>query len=126
MILCDICLRMAAHKGCVDVYAAFEYLRSRRCNMVQNVEQYRLAHLIILNCLIGDPMSTVVPITNNITQHLKQLPGIDKQLDYINECQWQHDALVQSRYPDGIDENFSLTDGKNRFSHILPGKYTIF
>lgn len=115
---------MAAHEGYLDVYAVLEYLRNRRCNMVYNVEQYRLAHLIILNCLMGDQMPTVVPISRNFKNDLKELPGIDAQLDYINECQWQDDVMVQSRFAEGMDED-NLTDGKNRFLHIVPGSYIL-
>lgn len=128
VILCDICLRMAAHEGYVDVYAVLDYLRSRRCNMVHNVEQYRLAHLIILNCLANDQMPTVVPVSRNFKRDLKQLlPGIDAEWDYINKCQWQDDAMVEARFLKGMDaDNLTRTDGKDRFSHIKPGSYATF
>lgn len=44
---------MAAAEGYIDAFAMLEHLRNQRPNMVDNVEQYKLAHLVILNCLMG-------------------------------------------------------------------------
>ncbi|XP_050296937.1 receptor-type tyrosine-protein phosphatase F-like isoform X1 [Anthonomus grandis grandis] len=116
IILCDICLRMAAAEGFVDFFAMLEHLRNNRANLVDNVEQYMLAHLVVLNCLAG--MKTQIPVNEKFTQSVNQISNIASQLSYVKSIEWQDDAMKTTHSTH--DETRVIIPEKNRFPDILP------
>ncbi|CAG9768086.1 unnamed protein product [Ceutorhynchus assimilis] len=118
IILCDICLRMAASEGSVDIFSMLEHLRNQRPNMVDNIEQYKLAHLVILNCLMG--LNTSIPIDEDFENSAKKIKNIDHQLNYIRDCEWEDEAMKTVAFYD--DEELPFDPTKNRFAHIIPDK----
>ncbi|KAI4465564.1 receptor-type tyrosine-protein phosphatase [Holotrichia oblita] len=119
LILSDICLRMAAKTGEVDVSYNLYKLRNQRINMVDNINQYKLVHLVLLHCLI------VPDCTIQCTEHMEDDVNIalsDKihnQMKYIEDSFWQDEAMrsVSTK----IDE--PVIKEKNRFENIVPDKY---
>ncbi|XP_050510291.1 tyrosine-protein phosphatase 69D-like isoform X2 [Diabrotica virgifera virgifera] len=124
IILSDIILRMAAAENSVDFLAYLEIIRDQRSNLVDNLEQYKLAHLVVLECLFGmrtsimcnDDMRTIVEntISNN---------GIRTQMKYIEETQWQDSAMETIL---DNEEVAPIYDEKNRFKDIIPEHYRVF
>ncbi|XP_034178249.2 uncharacterized protein LOC117603333 [Osmia lignaria lignaria] len=120
IILCDICLRRIAVEGAIDVFAEVESIRSQRANMVDNIQQYRLAHLTLVECLFS--ISTSLPCDEHLPARIMELK---KQLDVQREClekmTWQEQALrpstsrvslsernlAKNRYPELASANFS-------------------
>ncbi|XP_044263142.1 uncharacterized protein LOC123010356 [Tribolium madens] len=51
IVLCDIALRSVAKNGTFDLFKITKTMRECRVNMVQNLKQYLLAHLIIFEAL---------------------------------------------------------------------------
>ncbi|XP_015127343.1 receptor-type tyrosine-protein phosphatase F [Diachasma alloeum] len=92
IILCDICLRKAAAQGVIDVFAETTEIRNQRANMVDNEQQYLLAHLALVECLLSLP--TAIPCNDTlpmrIQEYKKQLPLQQQRLD---ESTWQDKAL---------------------------------
>lgn len=119
IILADICLRMAAREGVVDPLKILQKMRTQRPNMVDNIHQYKLAHLVILECLVG--MNTVIPcseIDKNVDQLLNE--GVERQMLYLQETHWQDEAMKSF----GDEEEQALiVPEKNRFQHIIPGNF---
>ncbi|XP_011684327.1 PREDICTED: receptor-type tyrosine-protein phosphatase alpha-like isoform X2 [Wasmannia auropunctata] len=93
IILCDICLHRAAAEGLVDVFAAMASIRSERVNMVDNKQQYLLAHLVLVECLLS--IQTTLPrnemLLTRIKELKKQLPIQQQRLQNV----WQDEVLRQ-------------------------------
>lgn len=117
IILCDICLRMAAGEEVVDILKVFQKMRTQRPNMVDNVHQYKLAHFIILQCLV-DIHSDM--IYSNIKHNLEQLinEGVENQMIALEHAQSQDQKRKLYRKE---NEKVSIVAEKNRFHYILPG-----
>uniref|UniRef100_A0A0C9S1P6 protein-tyrosine-phosphatase n=1 Tax=Fopius arisanus TaxID=64838 RepID=A0A0C9S1P6_9HYME len=95
IILCDICLRRAAAEGVVDVFAETEILRTQRPNMVDNRQQYLLAHLTLVECLLT--LSTAMPCNETLPAKIQeQKRQLSQQLQRLDECVWQDEALQSS------------------------------
>lgn len=109
---------MAAKTGEVDVSYNLYKLREQRINMVDNINQYRLVHLVLLHCLI------VPDCTIQCTEHMEEEVNItlsDKihnQMKYIEDSFWQDEAMRSVSTQ--IDE--PVVKEKNRFENILPGE----
>ncbi|EZA48422.1 Receptor-type tyrosine-protein phosphatase kappa [Ooceraea biroi] len=118
IILCDICLRRAAAEGVVDVYAETASIRSERANMVDNKQQYLLAHLAVMECLLSIP--TTLPcnemLVTRITEMKKQLPVQQQRLE---NTAWQDEALRQVTSPPPLSER---NRAKNRFPELISDK----
>lgn len=111
---------MAAGEGSVDFLGHLENLRNQRPNLVDNIEQYKLIHLIVVDCLFG--MRTSVPCTENMETLVRNVldnNGVESQMNYINDVMWQDDAMETMLEVD----NKPIYSEKNRFSSIQPGKY---
>lgn len=123
IILADICLRMAAREGVLNPLKIVKKMRSQRSNMVDNVQQYKLAHLVVLECLVG--MNTVLPcadINRSVDQLLKE--GVGKQMLYLQETQWQDQAMKSFGDEEEEEEEEALiVTEKNRFQDIIPGTF---
>lgn len=121
IILCDICLRMAAAENQIDVLKHLHHLRQQRANMVDNPEQYKLVHLVLLDMLFAPEAS--IPCDDNMEMAIKRLTKkstLKEHMIYLNETMWcdsaakavaqRKSALHGDHFPD-----------KNRFPDIIPG-----
>ncbi|XP_012054080.1 PREDICTED: receptor-type tyrosine-protein phosphatase F-like [Atta cephalotes] len=115
IILCDICLRRAAAEGLVDVFAETTSIRSERANMVDNKQQYLLAHLALVECLLSIP--TTLPCNEML---LIQIKALKKQLPLhqqrLQNTAWQDEALRQITSPPSLSECNRV---KNRFPELI-------
>lgn len=112
---------MAAAENRIDVLNHLYRLRQNRACMVDNPEQYKLVHLVLLDILFApqtnficdDKMETVV-------RKFTQKSTLRAQMDYLDRTQW-YDSAAKSvaRQNNPSHENFPE---KNRFSHIVPGR----
>lgn len=117
ILLCDICLRMAAREGFVDALKVLQQMRNQRPNMVDNAQQFKLAHIVILECTVG--MNTTIPC-DDIDDRVEELlsEGIENQMLYLEETQWQDQAM---KMIGDVEETQLVVAEKNRFQHIIPG-----
>jgi hypothetical protein len=53
ILLCDMCLRMADKDGVVDVLKNLKQLSTYTADLVCDVEQYKLAHRVVSECLFN-------------------------------------------------------------------------
>jgi protein tyrosine phosphatase len=116
ILLCDICLRMAAKEDAVDMLRTLQQLRDQRANMVDNIQQYKLAHLVILECLVGK--QTGIPCSEIETEVKKLLSGdrITQQMRYLKDTAWQDQTMKSVASNDA----FVVVQEKNRFQNIVP------
>ncbi|CAK9827233.1 Receptor-type tyrosine-protein phosphatase kappa [Anthophora retusa] len=118
IILCDICLRRANAEGVVDVFSETEAIRSQRANMVDNNQQYLLAHLTLVECLLSFPTTLVcnelLPI--KIKELKKQLTI---QRDSLEKMTWQDEALRPPTNEVALSER---NLAKNRFPELVSAK----
>lgn len=120
IILSDICLRMVAKEKRVDVLYHLYKLREQRPNMVDNAEQYKLVHLLLLECLFAP--NTTLKCDSTIKTKVEEIissGGIRKQMQYLESTAWYDDAMKMSFEDD--DENMPNYPEKNRFQDIVPG-----
>ncbi|GJQ69944.1 hypothetical protein Trydic_g22473 [Trypoxylus dichotomus] len=120
-ILCDICLRTAARTGYVDVSYYLHKLREQRINMVDNISQYKLIHLVLLHCLLESDFT--IQCTEEMEAEVNKiiLPKmISEQMKYIDDTFWQDEAMrsVSTKIEEPVVKE------KNRFSNILPDGYS--
>ncbi|CAG9818755.1 unnamed protein product [Phaedon cochleariae] len=124
IILCDICLRMAAGENAMDFLAYLEILQEQRPSMLENAEQYTFAHLVVLECLFS--MRTAVPCSKDM-EHLVDMVlqnnGVAQQMKYLEETQWQ-DSIMETIMKRGT--NISIHAEKNRSQEIVPERYRVF
>lgn len=119
IILCDMCLRMAAKENLIDALYNLYKIREQRPNMVDNYEQYKLVHLVILECLFAPQTSyqcdsvlekTIINVLEN--------NGVEKQMKYLEETAW-YDLVMKSVVDS--EETPPNYPEKNRFQDIVPG-----
>lgn len=119
IIICDICLRMAASEGRLDFLSTLEHIRSQRPNLVDNVEQYKLAHLAVLSCLRG--MNTTILCNDDMDAKIHKIfenGTILTQMKYLQDTVWQDEAMKTVAYS---CEDLAVFPEKNRSSTIIPG-----
>ncbi|XP_031348305.1 receptor-type tyrosine-protein phosphatase delta-like isoform X2 [Photinus pyralis] len=117
IILCDLCLRMAAREGVVDVLKHQHNLRQQRANLVDNVEQYKLAHLVLLECLIAP--QTNLPCDDSISKAVEKIidsNSLQHHMEYLRDTEWQ-DHVMQASLPAAPQPEWA---NKNRFEEIVP------
>lgn len=113
---------MAESEKMVDILNSLEYIRSCRPNMVDNYEQYKLVHLVVLEHLFG--MKTSIPCNDDINATVANIikSQIDKQMKYLDTIEWQ-DQAMKSIIEDEYENIGILGKGKNRYDDIVPGIY---
>nr|CAH7760211.1 unnamed protein product [Callosobruchus chinensis] len=114
---------MAASEGAVDFLSHLEQLRNQRANLVDNPDQYKLAHLVVLECIFG--MRTSILCDTDMENTIKELlesDEIEKQMSYIAETEWQDRAMETS----SEEINSMICDEKNRFPDIVPVQNRIY
>lgn len=118
IILCDICLRRAAAEGVVDVFSETESIRSQRANMVDTSQQYLLAHLTLVECLLSIPTS--LPCNEVLPLKIKELKKqFANQQQSLEKTNWQDEALRP------LTSRVSLSErnlAKNRFPELASAK----
>ncbi|XP_026666745.1 receptor-type tyrosine-protein phosphatase T-like isoform X2 [Ceratina calcarata] len=115
IILCDICLRRAAAEGVIDVFSEAKVIRSQRPNMVDNKQQYLLAHLILVESLLSLPTS--LPCNESLPAKIKSLKEhLEIQRDSLEKVTWQDKAL---RPPTNQQTLSERNLAKNRFPELV-------
>lgn len=110
---------MAVTEGVVDVLKHLNHLRSQRVNLVDNLEQYKLAHLVLLECLLSpDTKIQCNEETESLILQLLQSPKLKRQLQHINDTTWQNQAIRPPMEATAKPE-WSV---KDRFQNIVPCK----
>ncbi|XP_067004269.2 receptor-type tyrosine-protein phosphatase kappa [Anabrus simplex] len=71
IILADINLRMAATESAVDVLYYQQRIRQQRPNLVDNIDQYKLVHFILLECLVEE--DSAIPCEGNFKFRIQEL-----------------------------------------------------
>lgn len=110
---------MAAREGMVDVLKHQHNLREQRANLVDNIEQYKLAHLVLLECLVA--MRTSITCDEKAESMISQLlesERLQQQMQYINDTAWQDQAMRPAIEVTAKSE----WSAKNRFQDITPCK----
>ncbi|XP_068085621.1 receptor-type tyrosine-protein phosphatase kappa isoform X2 [Anabrus simplex] len=109
IILADINLRMAAAESAVDVLRYLQCIRKQRPNLVDNVEQYRLLHMVLVECLIED--HTAVPCDGDFRARVERLRGegdLERQYQRLEHRCSQDQVLVEYlEYEPGMKSNKS-------------------
>ncbi|XP_068900629.1 receptor-type tyrosine-protein phosphatase epsilon-like [Tenebrio molitor] len=90
LILCDLALAMASAENKVNFYALMKNLREQRPYMVNKMEHYLLAHLIVLECLMESETPFKKSLAENFDTNI-----IEQQLSYLKRFSW-HDETVKS------------------------------
>ncbi|XP_065166686.1 receptor-type tyrosine-protein phosphatase T-like [Atheta coriaria] len=114
IVLVDICLREAERDGQVDIFHQLQLLHSQRSNIMDNVEDYLLVHLILVKYLATPQYVYPCNVFNSI------LTGIDdatvtQQMKMISDSLWQESVLR----PEGSVLYYNKRD-KNRDQDIIP------
>lgn len=113
---------MVATDNEIDVFNQLYRLRQQRANMVDNPEQYKLVHLVLLDMLFtpqagiscDDKMEKAI-------QRFTQKSMLNAHMQYLEKTLWYDSAaktLAREKsvlYQDYFPE-------KNRFPNIVPGK----
>ncbi|XP_063976230.1 receptor-type tyrosine-protein phosphatase F-like isoform X2 [Diachasmimorpha longicaudata] len=97
IILCDICLRKAAAQGVIDVFAETKEIRNQRANMVDNKQQYLLAHLALVETLLALP--TAIPCNDTLPMRIQEYKTqLSLQQQRLEESAWEDQALQSPIY----------------------------
>ncbi|KAJ3617028.1 hypothetical protein MTP99_011284 [Tenebrio molitor] len=94
LILCDLALAMASAKNEVNFYALMKNMREQRPYIVNRMEHYLLAHLIVLECFMELETPFKKSLANNFDTNV-----IKHQLSYLTRFSW-HDKIVKSWNPE--------------------------
>ncbi|XP_065168192.1 LOW QUALITY PROTEIN: receptor-type tyrosine-protein phosphatase S-like [Atheta coriaria] len=92
IILVDICLRQAELDGQVDIFHHFQLLHSQRPNIMDNVEDYFLVHLILVKYLATPHYAYPC---NTFSAHFRNLndAALSEQMKMITDSMWQESVL---------------------------------
>ncbi|KAK9873100.1 hypothetical protein WA026_020829 [Henosepilachna vigintioctopunctata] len=117
-ILCDICLRAAHETGIVDMFKIAYDLRKQRINMIDNILQYKLAHLVVMEVLTG--LQSVISCNDDVDKFTVKLTSPDElmlQMQYLEDTCW-HNKVLQ--IPVGLDYPYEVFPKKNKTINIIP------
>jgi protein tyrosine phosphatase len=92
LILCDLVLAMAKSTNEIDIYNLTKSLREQRPHMVNQMENYLLVHLVVLEVL----METENPFKNSRQENF-DVNAIKRQLYYLKRLQW-NDSIVKYQH----------------------------
>ncbi|PSN51469.1 Receptor-type tyrosine-protein phosphatase T [Blattella germanica] len=123
IILCDICLRMAAAEGSVDILGFQQQIREQRANMVDNLDQYKLVHMVLLDCLATEPSSYTCD--KNFASRVTELSTsgvIQRQFLRLGNMRWQDEVLRPTKGEGGDFSPAQKDKFKNRNLGIVPGE----
>ncbi|KAK9883913.1 hypothetical protein WA026_004856 [Henosepilachna vigintioctopunctata] len=119
ILLCVISVTMAQEKGVVDMAYTLNKLREKRPNMVDNYEQYKLAHLVVLDCL--NTLSTEIKCDDRFKHFVNRLlQNKEDKLEfiYLKENQWRDEAMKSVA---SDTRNYTNYPEKNRIQSLVPG-----
>ncbi|XP_064213886.1 receptor-type tyrosine-protein phosphatase epsilon-like isoform X2 [Tribolium castaneum] len=101
-ILCDMALKMLEQCNAVNVYDLAEKLRKQRYNVINSMQQYILAHLVVAEYIMEEEYRSKSLHTNhyeNIGENLKN------QLIYLKKL-CEHDKIVHRWMPQATKYTF--------------------
>ncbi|KAL6261494.1 hypothetical protein P5V15_006583 [Pogonomyrmex californicus] len=124
IILCDICLRRARM---IDVFAQTASMMNERANIINNTQQYLLAHLILIECLFSVPISTLYyflfqngyyeSLPTRIEELKEQIPILQQRLQHTV---WRDKALgLLSTQVTPLPSLSERNRAKNRFPELI-------
>lgn len=115
LILCDICLRMALAEGKVDVFHHLYKLREQRANMIENAEQYKIVHFVLLQILqcTSTPSPTGIVCCRTMKYEIDDVIAtkLDKQLKFLDDSAWQDEAMRAINW----NANYPIINPKRKF-----------
>ncbi|RLU26730.1 hypothetical protein DMN91_000527 [Ooceraea biroi] len=118
IILCDICLRQAAAEGVVDIFAKTVSIKSERANIIHSKQQYLLAHLVLMECLLSMP--TTLPCNKMLSKQIQELKKqLPEQQQRLQNTAWQDEALQPIPLAPPLSE---CNRKKNRFPELISDK----
>lgn len=92
------------------------------CHMTSLQDQYKLVHLVLLECLVAEPSS--ITCDGNLEKRIDELcqsGALLRQFNRMHELSWQDQALRSSSAQKSISP-VQKSKSKNRSQEILPGK----
>jgi hypothetical protein len=84
---------MANTEDKINFYALVKTMREQRPSMINRMEYFSLAHLVVLECI----MELQNPFKKSLSHHL-DTNVIKDQLKYLKRLSW-HDRIVKSWFP---------------------------
>ena len=90
--------------------------------MKSKQDQYKLVHLVLLECLVAEPSS--IACDGNLEKHIDELHqsgALLRQFNRMRELRWQDQALRSSSARKS-NSPVQKRKSKNRSQGILPGK----
>jgi len=85
-------------------------------------DQYKLVHLVLLECLVAEPSS--ITCDGNLEKRIDELRksgALLRQFNCMHELRWQDQAL-RSSSAQNSNSPVQKSKSKNRSQDILPGK----
>lgn len=100
----------------VDVFGETEAIRNQRANMVDNGQQYLLAHLALVECLLTLP--TAIACNDSLPTRIQEYKNqLTLQIQRLGETAWQDKALqLPTRSSMKLTEN---NFAKNRYPELV-------
>ncbi|KRT85074.1 tyrosine phosphatase [Oryctes borbonicus] len=107
---------MAKAEDKVDVFRYLQKLREQRVNMVDNVQQYILVHLILLQCLLRK--DTSIACDNRLEEIVENITdaNIQEEVNGLEDTIWQNKAIRDAN----PKQQIVVLQEKNRFKNIVP------
>lgn len=90
--------------------------------MISIQDQYKLVHLVLLECLVAEPSSIICD--GNLEKRIDELRksgALLRQFNRMHELSWQDQALRSSSVQKS-NSPVQKSKSKNRSQGILPGK----
>lgn len=109
----------AINSNYMDPLKTAHDLRQQRCSMIYSIEQYKVAHLIMVDCTSGlFPTVQINEEMHDAVRKLTEQPNLKIQMKYLKNCEWQKQLILPAR--EELSRN-DLQPNKNRCSDIIPG-----
>ncbi|XP_046589838.1 uncharacterized protein LOC107223610 isoform X2 [Neodiprion lecontei] len=115
IILCDICLRQAVVERVIDMPMVVRRMRGDRANMVDNAQQYCLAHLVVLESIFAG--QTQMQCSNDLPEQINKMrQQLPLDMQRLKDAVWQ-DRVLQSMWAAG---GFAHENIGNKGSELVP------
>lgn len=85
--------------------------------MVDNVEQYKLVHLVLLQCLVAPETGFLCNETMEKSVEIIISTKIEEEMDYLEESSWQDEAMRTTN----VQPDLPIIPSKNRFANVSIG-----
>ncbi|XP_026482490.1 receptor-type tyrosine-protein phosphatase C-like [Ctenocephalides felis] len=117
IILADICIKMAQKTQKIDVLYHQKRIRKQRANLVDNNDQYKLVHMIILESLFGASTSIPCVELRKYVTRLKHSKKAGEELRKLAVNSWKDDYTKGSQDAPA-QPDIERKENRNR---IVPG-----